>query len=773
MRVVRQVRPWQVIVATLAVWLVVHFAVIPRDFRATSGAVLAFTSAAAIALTLIARRQPRSSEIAFAGALALIGLGNASSGPDRPFPSITDLFYLLGTALFAVGVARRYIARREVRPEVLLEAVIVTAAGTLLVWELVIDQIFLVLGFDVLPTLVAVAYPVVDVLLIGVAVRIVVGSQHRDGALWLTVAGCAAFVWSDIVVSTQLLGTGSVAVLGDVGWVASYGLLAAGAVHPGSVRSPQLREPAEAGSRPRVLLLLAAAMLAPLLIIYELIVNHLSDVAVVAVTGVILSILVVTRLALALRDLGRSVDQRERLRLELERQASHDGLTGLANRALFTKTLERALADEAPVAVLLIDLDDFQAVNDSIGSENGDLLLREVGSRITTASQATVFGARLGGDEFAVMMAKVGSPTDPDFVADQLLDALRVPFVLADRVVLVRASIGVAMSDHLTADELMRNAGIAMYLAKGQGKDRYQWFDVTLHDDVLTRMRVRADLQMAIEAHEFVVHYQPIVDIATGQMTGTEALVRWQHRERGLIAPAEFIEVAETTGLIMPLGRWVLNEALATTRRWQVELDRPDLGVSVNVSARQFEHAGFRDEVVAALTASDFAPQRLTLEITESSLLDTAAAISILRELKALGVRIAVDDFGTGYSSLSYVGRLPIDVVKIDRAFVAALGSDSKEGALAESVIRLGRSMELTTVAEGIEEPRQLEMLRALGCDLAQGYFLGRPAAAHVIEKLMRDAAGPATVSSKRRHAVARQTSRKAPGRLRPSSISG
>jgi diguanylate cyclase (GGDEF)-like protein len=773
MQLLRQVRPWQLMIATLAAWLAVHFLVIPHNFRATSGALLAFTSAAAIILTLIARRQPRSSEIAFAGALALIGLGNASSGPDRPFPSITDLFYLVGTALLAVGVARRYIARREVRPEVLLEAVIVTAAGTLLVWELVIDQIFLVLGFDVLPTLVAVAYPIVDVLLIGVAVRIVVGSQHRDGAIWLTVAGCAAFVWSDIVVSTQLLGTGSAAVLGDIGWVASYGLLAAGAVHPGSGRRPQLREPTEAGSRPRVLLLLAAAMLAPLLIIYELIVNHLGDVAVVAVTGVILSILVVTRLAVALRDLGHSIDQRERLRLELDHRANHDSLTGLANRSLFTKTLERALADTTTVAVLLIDLDDFQAVNDSIGSENGDQLLREVSRRIATATQATAFAARLGGDEFAVMLPSVTSQTAADVAADLLLGSLRVPFTLADRVVLVRASIGVAMSDSLTADELMRNAGIAMYLAKGQGKDRYQWFDVTLHDDVLTRMRVRADLEAAIGAREFVVHYQPIVDLATGRTTGTEALVRWQHRHRGLVAPAEFIEIAETTGLIVPLGRWVLNEALATTRRWQVELDRPDLGVAVNVSARQFEHAGFRDDVVAALAASGMAAQSLTLEITESVLVDTAATISILRELKALGVRIAVDDFGTGYSSLSYVGRLPIDVVKIDRAFVAALGSDSKEGALAESVIRLGHSMDLTTVAEGVEDARQLEMLRSLGCDLAQGFFLARPAAAHVIEQLIREPQGSAIVAPKGRHPVARQASRKAPGRLRPSSIPG
>jgi diguanylate cyclase (GGDEF)-like protein len=575
------------------------------------------------------------------------------------------------------------------------------------------------------------------------------------------------------VVSTQLLGTGSAAVLGDIGWVASYGLLAAGAVHPGSGRRPQLREPTEAGSRPRVLLLLAAAMLAPLLIIYELIVNHLGDVAVVAVTGVILSILVVTRLAVALRDLGHSIDQRERLRLELDHRANHDSLTGLANRSLFTKTLERALADTTTVAVLLIDLDDFQAVNDSIGSENGDQLLREVSRRIATATQATAFAARLGGDEFAVMLPSVTSQTAADVAADLLLGSLRVPFTLADRVVLVRASIGVAMSDSLTADELMRNAGIAMYLAKGQGKDRYQWFDVTLHDDVLTRMRVRADLEAAIGAREFVVHYQPIVDLATGRTTGTEALVRWQHRHRGLVAPAEFIEIAETTGLIVPLGRWVLNEALATTRRWQVELDRPDLGVAVNVSARQFEHAGFRDDVVAALAASGMAAQSLTLEITESVLVDTAATISILRELKALGVRIAVDDFGTGYSSLSYVGRLPIDVVKIDRAFVAALGSDSKEGALAESVIRLGHSMDLTTVAEGVEDARQLEMLRSLGCDLAQGFFLARPAAAHVIEQLIREPQGSAIVAPKGRHPVARQASRKAPGRLRPSSIPG
>ena len=737
MQLLRSVRAWHVILAALAPWLVAHYAVIPHEFRAVSGALLAFAGAAAILVTFAVRRDLRSSHIAFAGGLALIGLGNAATTPDRPFPSIIDLFYLSGATLIAVGAARRYLARREVRPEVFLEAVIVTAAGVLLVWELVIDQIFVVLGFEAFPTLVAVAYPAVDVLLLAVTARIVIGTPRRDGALWLIVAGCAAFLLSDLIVSTQLLGTGAV-TFGDVGWLASYVLIAAGAVHQGSVTNVQATVLSEAGSRPRVVLLLAAAMLAPLLILYELLVGHFQDMALVAVIGVVLSALVVIRLALALRDLGHSIDQREHLRLELERQANHDSLTGLANRALFTKTLDEALATEAPVAVLLIDLDDFKAVNDSIGSGNGDELLRQVGRRITTATQTSVLGARLGGDEFAVMLRDVASSTDADVAADRLLDALRVPFVLPDRVVLVRASLGVAMSSSLTADELMRNAGIAMYLAKGQGKDRYEWFDVRVHDDVLNRMRVRAELQAAIEGHEFVVHYQPIVELATGRMTGTEALVRWQHRERGLVAPVEFIEIAETTGLILPLGRWVLNEALATTRRWQLELGRPDLGVAVNVSARQFEHASFRDDVVAALTASGMAAEGLTLEITESLLLDTAATLSILRDLKALGVRIAVDDFGTGYSSLSYVGRLPVDVVKIDRAFVAALGSGSKEGALAASVIRLAKDLDLTTVAEGIEDARQLEILRSLGCNLAQGFFLAFPMGADALGELIR-----------------------------------
>ena len=771
MQLVQSVRAWQVILAGLAAWLVAHYTVVPPDFRIVSGALLAFAAAAAVIVTLVVLGRVRSSDIAFAGGLALIGLGNSAAAPDRPFPSIMDLFYLSGAALLAVGAARRYISRREVLPEVFLEAVIVTAAGTLLVWELVVDQIFVVLGLDALPTVVAVAYPAVDVLLLAVAVRIVIATPRRDAALWLTVGGCASFLFSDVVVSTQLLGSGSAAALGDVGWLASYVLFGAGAVHPGTAKGPRQAEDTEAGSRPRVALLLAAAMLAPLLILYELMVGRIRDMALVAVIGVVLSALVVTRLAVALRALATSIDQRERLRIELEHRANHDSLTGLANRTLFTRTLDRALADGAPVAVLLIDLDDFKAVNDSIGSENGDELLRQVSRRITTASQATVVGARLGGDEFAVMMGNVGSPTDPDFVADQLLDALRAPFALPDRVVVVRASIGIAMSDSLTADELMRNAGIAMYLAKGQGKDRYQWFDVTLHDDVLIRMRVRADLQMAIEAREFVVHYQPIVELATGRLIGTEALVRWQHRERGLVAPGEFIDIAETTGLIVPLGRWVLNEALASTRRWQLELGRPDLGVAVNVSARQFEHATFRDDVVAALDTSGVAAQNLTLEITESLLLDTAATISILRELKGLGVQIAVDDFGTGYSSLSYVGRLPIDVVKIDRAFVAALGSDSKESALCASVIRLGKDLDLTTVAEGIEDARQLEILRSLGCNLAQGFFLARPMAADAVKELFRN--GPvlaiAAPNGKRR-AAKRPSVEKPVGASRRSS---
>ena len=504
-------------------------------------------------------------------------------------------------------------------------------------------------------------------------------------------------------------------------------------------------------------LLLGAAMLSPLFVLYELAVGEFRDVALVAVVGVLLSALVVIRLALALGALGRTIDQRRRLQVELKHQASHDHLTGLANRDEFTRTLGQAIEEGLPVAVLLVELDDFNVFNDSLGRDNGDQLLREVAVRITATLRPGDLAARLGGDEFAVLLPDVATADMADFAGAQLLAAIRQPVTLGGRIVLVRASIGIALSDRFTADELMRNAGIAIYLAKSQGKDRCQRFDVRLHDDVLARMRVRLELEAAIEARQFVLHYQPIIDVATGRLTMTEALVRWQHPERGLLAPAEFIDVAEATGMIVPLGRWVLNEALAATRRWQVELARPDLGVSVNVAPRQFEHAAFRDDVIAALASSGMAPELVTLEITESSLLDSPATTAILGELNAIGVRIAIDDFGTGYSSLSYIGRLPVDTVKIDRTFVAALGNDSKEGALAASVIRLGKALDVTTIAEGIEDSHQLEMLRTLGCDLAQGYFLARPMTADAIAALLgRESAIPATVERRPRRGRSR-----------------
>ncbi len=323
-------------------------------------------------------------------------------------------------------------------------------------------------------------------------------------------------------------------------------------------------------------------------------------------------------------------------------------------------------------------------------------------------------------------------------IAQRVVDAVAEPFAVGERELFISASVGVAVGGlGAGAEGLLRDADAAMYRAKEQGGGRFEVFDAELRARLTKRVSTEVALRRALERDEFEVRYQPIVELRSGRPAAFEALLRWDQADRGPITPAEFIPIAESTGLIIPLGRWVLNEALATTRAWQVSLGRPDLGISVNVSPRQLEHPGFAADVASALERSGIDPECLILEITESAILDIPSTERLLHELKRTGVRIAIDDFGTGYSSLSYVGRLPVDEVKVDRSFVAALGSDRKEAALAASVIQLGSTLDLVTLAEGIEDLAQLETLRALGCDLAQGYFIARPMVPERMEELL------------------------------------
>jgi diguanylate cyclase (GGDEF)-like protein len=432
---------------------------------------------------------------------------------------------------------------------------------------------------------------------------------------------------------------------------------------------------------------------------------------------------------------------------ELSHQALHDTLTGLPNRALVLdraeQTLARAARQPGTVAgALFIDIDGFKHVNDNLGHAAGDVLLRIVGERLqsTVREQDTV--GRLGGDEFVVLVESSTGEAALDILADRLTEVLREPVELADgrKIFSVTASIGVAVGQYATPDDLLRDADLALYAAKAAGKDRYALFDPSLYEGVEGRLELEADLSSAVEAEQFFLLYQPIFDLPSTRVVGVEALVRWQHPTRGVVAPDSFIPLAEETGLIAPLGRWVLDEACRQAASWAER--GLSIGMSVNVSAYQLGRNGFAEDVRRALQQSGLRPSALTLEITETTLMhDVSAACARLDEIKALGVRVAIDDFGTGYASLSQLQRMPVDVLKIDRSFVAALHDGPQSRELLQAILGVGKALSLTVVAEGIEDREQMTTLEEMGCERAQGFLMARPGPPEEIELMLGSAA--------------------------------
>jgi diguanylate cyclase (GGDEF)-like protein/PAS domain S-box-containing protein len=431
----------------------------------------------------------------------------------------------------------------------------------------------------------------------------------------------------------------------------------------------------------------------------------------------------------------RDVTDRRALQDELSHQAFHDSLTGLVNRAVFRDRVDHALARASRLhqqpAVLLLDLDGFKTVNDGLGHDAGDELLVAVGHRLQASGRSIDTVARIGGDEFAILLEDDAQTAGARAVAERVLAVLTTPFQVRGREVFVRASIGIAIAlPGTTTDELLRNADAAMYAAKRGGKARYEFFVPVMHEEALAKFEVQGDLDRGLARSEFVLHYQPIVDLASGAVAGVEALVRWNHPTRGLLPPAGFIPIAEETGAIVPLGTWVLREACRQAAEWRrSDPTRAALWVSVNLSVRQLLEANIVTAVREALDASELDPRALMLELTEGSLMQGIAETTMkLRELKELGVRLAVDDFGTGASSLSYLRRFPIDLLKIDKSFVDELGADDPEGPLlVQAILDIARTLHVETIAEGIEEEQQLHDLREAGCRTGQGFLFARP----------------------------------------------
>ncbi|MBI1722449.1 MAG: EAL domain-containing protein [Gemmatimonadetes bacterium] len=448
----------------------------------------------------------------------------------------------------------------------------------------------------------------------------------------------------------------------------------------------------------------------------------------------------------------RDVTQRKTAEWQLVHDAFHDALTSLPNRALFSDLLARSIGrarrrEDYAFAVLFLDMDRFKVVNDSLGHMIGDQLLIAVARRLEQCVRPGDTVARLGGDEFTILLDDIEDVSDATRVADRTQRELGLPFTLKGQEVFTSASIGIALSEsgYERPEDLLRDADLAMYRAKALGKARYEVFDLAMHARAVAQLQLETDLRRAVEREEFRLHYQPMVSLGSGRVTGFEALVRWHHPQRGLVMPDDFISVAEETGLIVPIGRRVLREACHQLRHWQTHYPMdPPLTVSVNLSAKQFLQADLLEQIADAVGTSGISASSLRLEITESVIIDNAeSAIALLERLRALGVRLDLDDFGTGYSSLSYLHRFDMDALKIDRSFVRNIGDRGENSEIVRTIVTLARNLLMDVVAEGVETAEQLSVLRTLDCEQVQGFLFWNPLTPEAATALVATQARP------------------------------
>ena len=637
------------------------------------------------------------------------------------YPNIGDLFYVGGYPFVAVGLIMLLRARRGTRDigGVIDGFIVATSAGVLL-WVFFAEPTAFDQSLPVLERLTNVAYPAGDLLLIAICAQLAVRQVRRQAPYWIVSGALVALLVADVVYLYQSqYGTYTERDPVDFGWWISYVLIVAVLLHPKIgeiVATPQRATPRLSARRIVMLSLVTTA--APMTIAARYAAGATLELPALLGGTVVLFGLVVWRLVTMARELETS-------RSLLLHEATHDALTGLANRTLFGERVDASLSDGATVAVLCLDLDDFKLVNDSLGHPAGDMVLEIVGRRLAALVRPGDAVARLGGDEFAMLVVD-RDPATGGAVARRVLAAVRQPIGLPNGpTVHSNVSVGLAYSTTgSSVESLLRDADIAMYIAKRSGKGHHEVFLPDMRQDVIDRLQMRAELVEALERNEFVLEYQPIVEIASGRAAGIEALVRWDHPRLGRVGPLSFVPVAEETELIVPIGQWVLREAC----RRVVELDpgADGLPVGVNVSAVQLRDPNLVDDVLRALEDTGLDSSRLVLELTESSVIsDLDAAAVTLCELRTHGVRIALDDFGAGYASLRHLRAFPVDSVKLDRSFVdSSLEHDST---VLSGLIEMAANLGMATVGEGIEEPGQLDMLRALRCQYAQGFLIARP----------------------------------------------
>jgi diguanylate cyclase (GGDEF)-like protein/PAS domain S-box-containing protein len=776
---------------------------------------------------------------------------------EVPFPSVADLFYIGGYPVLAVGLL--LIQERGIGRNVssLINALIVATGAGMLSWVFLMAPYAHDPSLPFLERLLSIAYPLMDVFLLMVLVRLLLVPGGRQVAFNLLGVGLVFLLVADTVyVTTAQAGTYETGDPADAGWLLSYVLFGMAALHPSMTT---LSEPVpDHKTRPtwwRLVLVLGASLMVPGSLVLQSTLGDHIDVHVIVGGAVVLFLLMTARVAIMIKErerteralreseerfraliqnssdilmlldvdgtiryespsieriLGyrpeelvgknafdyvhpedlrevleafveglanselqpsaeyrfrhkdgswcylesvgsnllddtkvggfvlnsRNITERKALEGELRHRALHDLLTDLPNRQLLMDRLGHTLKrikrrGGRKVAVLFVDLNNFKFVNDSLGHELGDTLLVTVAERLKGCLRPEATLARFGGDEFIVLLEGVESPEDTVRVAERIIEELREPFVLDGRELFVTASVGIALgSGRERPEDLVRDADTAMYRAKEEDL-AYQVFDPAMYEQVLRRLELENDIQRAIQADEFVLHYQPIVNLQSGEVWGVEALVRWNHPKRGLLDPSEFVAVAEESGLLNPVGNWVLEEACRRLKEWQDEHPRiPPLAVSVNLSVKQLQRPDLAESVRGVLRRTGLAAHFLSLDITEThyikALKENTAALNRLRKL---GIRIAIDDFGVGYSSFSYLKQLSADTLKIDKSFIERLGESLEDTAIVRMIIELAHTLEMQVVAEGVESAEQANQLKGMGCDLAQGFYLAEPLA--------------------------------------------
>ena len=683
-----------------------------------------------------------------------------------PFPSPADALYLMGYPVMAAGILL-FVHHRSAGKDRngLIDAACITLSLGILAWIFLMEPYASDPALTGLEKVISVAYPLANVAILAVLTRLILSTSLRSVPLRMLVGAFILQLIADSIYGTQLLLTGTYGqgfsdFLTNGFWLGMYALLAMASLHP-SMRdvTKSTKGSRNRSTRVRVGMSASLLLLIPAAQAIQTVRGLDMNVPIPLVGSVILVLLIFARMSGLVsvveakiwsltkqdRELRGLLTERGVLTEKLHHQAFHDSLTGVANRLLFADRLDHARSaakrNKSPLSLLVVDLDDFKSVNDEFGHGAGDAVLVAVAGRLTQSVRPGDTVARLGGDEFGILLVGA-SEKEAAVVSQRMLQDLRLPLPIGDQLVSIRASVGVVCQlNDAESDELLDSADLAMYEAKKQGKGGYELFNPIVQSKLLERQDAGRAFEKALAEGELKVHYQPIVDLAFGDLIGTEALLRWVDPNRGNIPPSEFLPLALAMNLMPQVDSFVLETAIAQLSKWLPRTTSSGFQMNVNISAAKLIQPGFVEEVTETLKRFDAPSSNLVLEITETDLLvDMARAAEVLRTLKATGVKLALDDFGTGYSSLSHVGCFPIDILKIDKSFIDGLGdpgSDGKRQIMTSVISSMGRSFGMATVAEGIESVEQVNVLRRLMCPLGQGYLFARPAPPEELEDLI------------------------------------